>query len=873
MAGIKIPVEATFNQGDLTQQLQQFQQSFNKLGQTIAQANKIKFDPISKASIDDVKKLEASFQSLLRVNGDLRGRLKNTGQAGASFFGLDWSKLYQGELQRGWQMQRVFQHVAGGAARFEAPRAGGGGAILGGVARQVAGAGLNAMGPAGRVADGALTTGMSGGLKAGLAGLGGGLAALAISKIFGAVSEGVGAVIKEEIRDARIRRQLGSVGVGFHALKEGVRDASSQMGLSFEQGQELVAQYIRRGNVSNRADLAGVMGEVTTAGNLARSFGIDQGASVGAFGAMRNFGAIHNDQDARKMALLIGEGIAKSGAFAQSEEYLKAISSYTEVSARAGMSTPNLQAYMAQLTGMVGAKIPGLDVQGSAALLGRMNSTFAGGGGAGEAGQNFMNAALSRGGKLDPMDAAFLREQGMFGTFKTTFGDDKSPTMLRKWYKKNGLALPDVGDQDATGFELVRRRLESSYGGSPQSKKLMANAMANFYGINNTQAAAMLSIDPAHLGGLGQRLGRLGINLKDVNATGISEMAQIEASNKSGPEKDKAIREAAEHGMEKSDGDRNKDQLNELKNLKSILADDLVPPIRAMKDGILWMAGGNKGMTLDGIRQKMYQAGAADRAKGVLAVGDEKQRAVLEQMEQARNMPAGPARAKRMAELNRELANIQQAQRDAIDYHSDAPAAKFNKGVKEAMAFFVGKGWTKEQAAGIVGNLMRESPNLNPREIGDKGNAYGIAQWHADRQAKFKAWVGKDIRDSTLEEQLAFINHELTDGDERPAGDRLRQARTARSAGEVVSRMYERPDKADAEASLRGGLAEGYSRMASAPIPDTGDAGRPGDSTHRVVVEMPPSEFRLVDQRGQQLAQTQVQASARVATPVPAGAQ
>jgi len=121
----------------------------------------------------------------------------------------------------------------------------------------------------------------------------------------------------------------------------------------------------------------------------------------------------------------------------------------------------------------------------------------------------------------------------------------------------------------------------------------------------------------------------------------------------------------------------------------------------------------------------------------------------------------------------------------------------------DAVSFFQRMGWTKEQAAGIVANLHAES-NLNPRAVGDNGQAIGVAQWHPDRQSNFKAWAGKDIRESSLMEQLQFVNYELTQGAERRAGALLRAAQNAQQAGEIVSRYYERPALADAEASRRG---------------------------------------------------------------------
>jgi hypothetical protein len=118
-------------------------------------------------------------------------------------------------------------------------------------------------------------------------------------------------------------------------------------------------------------------------------------------------------------------------------------------------------------------------------------------------------------------------------------------------------------------------------------------------------------------------------------------------------------------------------------------------------------------------------------------------------------------------------------------------------------------GWSPEQAAGITANIQRES-SFNPREVGDGGQAYGLAQWHPDRQAAFAAWKGYDIRQSSFQDQVDFINHELTEGAEKSAGARLKAAKTAAEAGSIVSQYYERPRDRDGEASARASLAERY---------------------------------------------------------------
>lgn len=159
--------------------------------------------------------------------------------------------------------------------------------------------------------------------------------------------------------------------------------------------------------------------------------------------------------------------------------------------------------------------------------------------------------------------------------------------------------------------------------------------------------------------------------------------------------------------------------------------------------------------------------------------------------------------------------------------------------------FFEELGWTKEQASGISANLSAES-SFDPTAVGDGGKAYGVAQWHPDRQDAFRQWAGKDIRQSTLEEQLRFVHHELTQGNEKRAGDLLRLAKSAGQAGSVVSRHYERPADKDGEAAKRSASAEKI-LSATQQIADRADLERAllaeqANGRGPVVVQMSPAE-------------------------------
>lgn len=123
--------------------------------------------------------------------------------------------------------------------------------------------------------------------------------------------------------------------------------------------------------------------------------------------------------------------------------------------------------------------------------------------------------------------------------------------------------------------------------------------------------------------------------------------------------------------------------------------------------------------------------------------------------------------------------------------------------MQQALAYFKDAlNITTEQAAGIVGNLVGES-GLNPSAKGDGGKAYGIAQWHPDRQANFKKQFGIDIRQSTFQQQLEFVAWELKNT-ERNAFNKLLGAGTIAEATQSFMRWFERPADWAAKESLPG---------------------------------------------------------------------
>lgn len=139
--------------------------------------------------------------------------------------------------------------------------------------------------------------------------------------------------------------------------------------------------------------------------------------------------------------------------------------------------------------------------------------------------------------------------------------------------------------------------------------------------------------------------------------------------------------------------------------------------------------------------------------------------------------------------------------------------AETGANAQAARSYFLAQGYTPAQVAGILANIQAES-GFNPGAVGDNGQAYGLFQWHPDRQRAFRLWSGHDIRQSTMAEQLAFAQWELTHT-EAAAGAALRRSQTRAQAGAAFSLGFERPAGGAATAAQRGALADIYAPPAA----------------------------------------------------------
>lgn len=107
-----------------------------------------------------------------------------------------------------------------------------------------------------------------------------------------------------------------------------------------------------------------------------------------------------------------------------------------------------------------------------------------------------------------------------------------------------------------------------------------------------------------------------------------------------------------------------------------------------------------------------------------------------------------------------------------------------------AFAYFVEKGWTEHQAAGIVGNLQAECGHMLNCSIASGG----IAQWRAERVTRFRTVFGHHFHKASFKDQLDYIQWELTHPNSpwKDSGRILKGAKDAASAASLFDIHYER---------------------------------------------------------------------------------
>lgn len=640
MTDVKLAVSAGIDTAGLEADIKRVTDRLNQMGQMVATANRVKYNPIDRAALEDIKTIDRQFKEIARLPSALRDRLKASGQASLGFADIDFGKLYTDPAQAARARATLFNRVTAGTAFGKSlgpppqastglpkpqqpaapqmdqplpPPSRPGPERWGqGWGARIINSGLSAAGPVGNVASGALSEGASGGLMAGLGGLLGGLAALGVGKVVGAVAGKIGDAQNEGISTDTLKRSLGDLNVDFVTLRDSVRLAADGLQLTYNEAQKVASAFVRVGGTMSASELSK---EMLTAGGFSRSFGLDPTTAPDFFARMRGSGITSNDSDSKRMAINIAEAIGRSNLFSRTDEVLHAVASFAEQTAANSLTRGNSGAYLNTLTSISGSGLAGMTPGFAAALLSRANSAIEHGGAAGEAGQNFLYRALNPDGRMSPFEVSVQQDAGLFATRSSVFG----PGSL--YNRTTGRTLS--GNQ--TTFDSIRAQLSRAY----SDPRLRTLALSSLTGLNASQAMALDQFAGSNggVGGLASFLESKNIDLSKVNANGLSALGKVYSGsmsdvraqadslrNRTGsdalsPEEraalekaagsgdDKALRDivttlTAQHSQEMTEGEETRKSIVEVGNITQRAATMLVAPMNIMRDALIYLAGG-----------------------------------------------------------------------------------------------------------------------------------------------------------------------------------------------------------------------------------------------------------------------------------------
>ena len=131
------------------------------------------------------------------------------------------------------------------------------------------------------------------------------------------------------------------------------------------------------------------------------------------------------------------------------------------------------------------------------------------------------------------------------------------------------------------------------------------------------------------------------------------------------------------------------------------------------------------------------------------------------------------------------------------------------KMAKKAYDYYLGKGVKSNVAAGIVGNLYKES-GLNPNAVGDKGTSFGVAQWRGNRFTGLKNYATKrGTSHNDLNTQLDYVLDEQGEN----SVISLMGNQSPEQAAKTFADKYERPNPQYADYRTRQSVAKQLSQM------------------------------------------------------------
>ncbi len=115
---------------------------------------------------------------------------------------------------------------------------------------------------------------------------------------------------------------------------------------------------------------------------------------------------------------------------------------------------------------------------------------------------------------------------------------------------------------------------------------------------------------------------------------------------------------------------------------------------------------------------------------------------------------------------------------------------------------------TRNQAAGITGNLAHESGNFRVlKEI--KGNGYGYSQWSGSRRTSFRSYAAQVGGPETFEANYGFLKYEMKT-QYGPMMNRIRATDDVEKVSRIFMKTFLRPQDSTANLTRRVRFAQSY---------------------------------------------------------------
>lgn len=826
---IEIPVEASLDDSDAQRKLQEFNQRLNDLQQKVAQANGVKIDPVSAKTVEQMNNMIKQFEVMKRLSGEMNRRINVTGQQGRDFTALDWNQMYptnRGVRDR--QMTQVLNALTnqritpsspsnpddddkprGRRGRRRNSRAGDADFNpVTSAGRQIVNSGLGALGPIGGVVNSSISAGRSGGFGAGLAGLFGGLAALGIGQAISGVMEKLDTAQQNAIMLDTLKRSIGDASVSFVQLKGDLGNAAADLKLTYGETNKLAQSFANLSNLTDK-EVSQLPNELINAGGFSRAFGLDPSVGAGFFGQMRGSRSSGSDTDSRRLAILMGETIAKSGAFAQADKVLASVSQFTARQQAQTLNRANIAGYTGWYSSLVGSGRAGLTPDGASAMLSQVDSAIYQGGAKGEASQFFTGMLGNRLG-LNPFQMGILTQGGAFATVKQMFGEGSNAAA-------SGITVPDSlmnsPDANKTMMQLQLEQIKRQYG--HMGTEFQANAIMGQFGVNWAQALALSRIDPNQMG---EVQGFLGENFRSLNPTAINDISRVvtgsrgdrqgvingllsrtgsnalsaedislvksvSGSDVSDDQQKKVLAQVlAKYGQEETEGSVARDSKNLLDNIKTSLADKLVPLTNDIRAGVLSIAGNGK-QTPQEILSNMKrleqkgQTDAVNRKYDAMSADDRKY--LSDHALDLLNWGASPAQQRQLAakrsEAEKRIAEVNKqrnAELDALRKRHDQEWSEFQKaqdsgtlmngapmgapeGTGSGVSSLIGGGSSDGFDPYTTGDIASAHPERGLRN-NNPGNIEYAGQRNATRESK-----GRFAKFNTPFDGVAGMSHQL----------------------------------------------------------------------------------------------------------------